>query len=120
MYRYPEKNLKSQNENYCQFDNCSFSLSEPLKIVLATQNKRLIIMCIGCDWQVCLISDVIQHFVDQKVDFDASYVYDDVKGSVDYIHRSGLLHKKILADPAKYLKKSVRFRCFGPVCILFK
>ena len=62
--------------------------------------------------QVCLISDVIQHFVDQKVDFDASYVYDDVKGSIDYIHRSGLLHKKILADPAKYLHKSVRSRCF--------
>jgi hypothetical protein len=69
--------------------------------------------------QVCLISDVIQHFVDQKVDFDASYIYDDVKGSIDYIHRSGLLHKKILADPAKYLKKSVRLRCCQQVFVLF-
>lgn len=64
------------------------------------------LMDLFCLSEVCLISDVIQHFVDQKVAFDSSYVYDDVKRSIEFVHKSGLLHRKILAEPAKYLVKS--------------
>lgn len=64
------------------------------------------IMDLFCLSEVCLISDVIQHFVDQKVAFDSSYVYDDVKRSIEFVHKSGLLHRRILEEPAKYLVKS--------------
>lgn len=59
--------------------------------------------------QVCLLADVIQHFVDQKLDFDCAYVYEDVQKCIEYIHRSGNLHREILSDPAKYLQKNVVF-----------
>eukprot|EP00250_Pteridium_aquilinum_P001422 c11618_g1_i2 orf=584-2458(-) len=64
------------------------------------------LMDLFCLSEVCLISDVIQHFVDEKVAFDSSYVYDDVKRSIEFVHKSGLLHKRILEDPARYLVKS--------------
>ncbi|KAH7373349.1 hypothetical protein KP509_17G051200 [Ceratopteris richardii] len=64
------------------------------------------LMDLFCLSEVCLISDVIHHFVDTKIDFDASYVYEDVKKSIDFVHRSGLLHRRILEEPAKYLVKS--------------
>lgn len=43
------------------------------------------------------------------MEFDSAYVYDDVKRSIDYVHRSGLMHGTVLADPAKYLVKNVSF-----------
>lgn len=54
--------------------------------------------------QVCLLADVIQHFVDQKLDFDCAYVHEDVQKCIEFIHRSGNLHREILSDPAKYLE----------------
>lgn len=57
--------------------------------------------------QVCLLADIIQHFVDQKLDFDCAYVYEDVQKCIEFIHRSGNLHREILSDPAKYLQKNV-------------
>lgn len=59
--------------------------------------------------QVCLLADVIQHFVDQKLDFDCAYVYEDIQKCIEHVHRSGNLHKSILKDPAKYLQKNVCF-----------
>ncbi|KAH7437817.1 hypothetical protein KP509_05G090700 [Ceratopteris richardii] len=64
------------------------------------------LMDLFCLSEVCLISDVIQHFVDTKLAFDASYVYEDVKRSIEFVHRSGLMHRKIIEDPARYLVKS--------------
>ncbi|KAL6012247.1 hypothetical protein ACLOJK_002725 [Asimina triloba] len=61
------------------------------------------------DLLACLIADVVQHFVDAKLDFDASYVYQDVKESLQYVHRSGLMHRGILADPHRYLGQVLRF-----------
>lgn len=58
-------------------------------------------------WQACLISDVIQHFVDQDMEFDSAYVYDDVKRSINYVHRSGLMRREVLSNAAKYLVKNV-------------
>jgi hypothetical protein len=37
--------------------------------------------------QACLLADVIQHFVDQKLDFDCAYVYEDVQKCIEHIHR---------------------------------
>lgn len=56
--------------------------------------------------ETCLISDVIQHFVDRRLDFDSSYVYEDVKKCIDHVHRSQSMHRQILRDPAKYLVKN--------------
>jgi hypothetical protein len=56
---------------------------------------------------VCLLSDIIQHFVDKKMDFDSSYVYEDIKRSIEFVHQSGKMHDKILAEPSKYLVKNV-------------
>lgn len=58
---------------------------------------------------MCLLADVIQHFVDQKLDFDCAYVYEDIQKCIEHVHRSGNLHKSILKDPAKYLQKNVCF-----------
>jgi HAD superfamily 5'-nucleotidase-like hydrolase len=55
---------------------------------------------------VCLLSDIIQHFVDKKMDFDSSYVYEDIKRSIEFVHQSGKMHDKILAEPSKYLVKN--------------
>lgn len=76
------------------------------RISLEHMPNLVALMDLFCLSEVCLISDVIQHFVDQKVEFDASYVYDDVKRSIEFVHKSGLLHKKILEEPGKYLVKS--------------
>eukprot|EP00897_Mesotaenium_endlicherianum_P001267 jgi/Mesen1/1168/ME000124S00205 len=56
--------------------------------------------------ETCLISDVIQHFVDRKLEFDASYVYADVKQCIDHVHRSQSMHRAILRNPSKYLVRN--------------
>ena len=70
--------------------------------------------------QVCLLADVIQHFVDQKLDFDCTYVYEDVQRSIKFIHRSGNLHREILSNPAKYLQKNVCSRYFHLYASLYE
>lgn len=57
--------------------------------------------------QACLIADIVQHFVDAKLEFDARYVYEDVNRAIQYVHNSGLVHRGILADPPRYLVKNV-------------
>lgn len=57
--------------------------------------------------QACLIADIVQHFVDAKLEFDASYVYEDVNRSIQHVHQSGLVHRGILADPKMYLVRNV-------------
>lgn len=61
--------------------------------------------------QACLIADIVQHFVDAKLDFDACYVYQDVNRAIQYVHRSGLVHRGILNDPYRYLVKNVGVPC---------
>ncbi|KAL1803666.1 hypothetical protein ACET3Z_032313 [Daucus carota] len=41
-----------------------------------------------------------------QLEFDASYVYEDVNRSIQYVHRSGLVHIGILSDPQRYLVKN--------------
>ncbi|KAM7472878.1 hypothetical protein LguiA_011061 [Lonicera macranthoides] len=38
----------------------------------------------------CLIADIVQHFVDAKLYFEADYVYQDVNRAIQHVHRSGL------------------------------
>jgi hypothetical protein len=53
---------------------------------------------------------MVQHFVDAKLEFDASYIYQDVNHAIQHVHRSGLVHRGILADPHRYLVKNVSSR----------
>ncbi|WOK94047.1 hypothetical protein Cni_G02749 [Canna indica] len=59
-----------------------------------------------CFSEVCLIADIIQHFMDANLEFDASNVYEDISQAIQHVHKSGLLHKEILSDPPKYLVKN--------------
>ncbi|XP_041999251.1 5'-nucleotidase domain-containing protein DDB_G0275467-like isoform X2 [Salvia splendens] len=59
-----------------------------------------------CFSEACLIADIVQHFVDAKLEFDPSYVYQDVNQAIQHVHRSGLVHRGILSDPQKYLVKN--------------
>ncbi|KAL7093209.1 hypothetical protein ACP275_11G029100 [Erythranthe tilingii] len=59
-----------------------------------------------CFSEACLIADIVQHFVDAKLEFDASYVYEDVNRAIQHVHQSGLVHRGILSDPKKYLLKN--------------
>lgn len=59
-----------------------------------------------CLPEACLISDVIQHFVDRGMPFHPGYVYQDVKAAVGYLHESGVLHGAIAAAPSKYIEDS--------------
>ncbi|XP_020582621.1 5'-nucleotidase domain-containing protein DDB_G0275467 [Phalaenopsis equestris] len=71
------------------------------------QARELIsLMDFFCFSEVCLLADVVQHFIDARLDYDASYVYDDVKHAIQHVHGSGVLHRTILSDPEKYLMKN--------------
>nr|PNR29284.1 hypothetical protein PHYPA_027976 [Physcomitrium patens] len=79
----------------------------PGKHVSAEHIRNLVpLMDLFCLSEVCLLADVIQHFVNQKLRFDCTYVYEDVQKCIKYIHTSGNLHREILSNPAKYLQKN--------------
>lgn len=61
-----------------------------------------------CFSEACLLADVVQHFVDAKLEFDATYIYQDVDRAIQHVHRSGLVHRGILSDPDRYLVKNGR------------
>ena len=52
-----------------------------------------------------LISDVIEFFVQKKLKFDPSYVYNDITKAVGLIHSTKLLHNEIMKNLPLYLKK---------------
>ncbi|CAE6005124.1 unnamed protein product [Arabidopsis arenosa] len=43
-----------------------------------------------CFSEACLIADMVQYFVDAKLEFDASNIYNDVNRAIQHVHRSGL------------------------------
>ncbi|XP_021818888.1 5'-nucleotidase domain-containing protein DDB_G0275467 [Prunus avium] len=59
-----------------------------------------------CFSEACLIADIVQYFVDAKLEFDACYIYQDVNRAIQHVHRSGVAHRGILSDPHKYLLKN--------------
>ncbi|CAA6662261.1 unnamed protein product [Spirodela intermedia] len=96
----------------CYFGRRKLSLDE----IIAAYGTRHIgresahdlvgLMDFFCFSEACLIADVVQHFVDAKLDFDPCYIHEDVNHAIRRVHRSGLLHKTILSDPQKYLVKN--------------
>ncbi|KAI3782115.1 hypothetical protein L2E82_12148 [Cichorium intybus] len=77
------------------------------------QARQLVgLMDFFCFSEVCLIADIVQYFVDAKLEFDASYIYQDVHRAIQYVHRSGLVHRGVLADPQRYLVKNGQFLSF--------
>ncbi|XP_028773629.1 5'-nucleotidase domain-containing protein DDB_G0275467-like [Neltuma alba] len=64
------------------------------------------LMDIFCFSEACLIADMVQYFVDAKLEFDASYIYEDVNHAIQHVHRSGLVHQGILSNPHIYLVKN--------------
>ncbi|XP_047259659.1 5'-nucleotidase domain-containing protein DDB_G0275467-like [Capsicum annuum] len=71
------------------------------------QARELVsLMDFFCFSEACLIADIVQHFVDAKLEFDSRYVYQDVNRAIQYVHNSGLVHRGILADPPRYLVKN--------------
>ncbi|KAJ4833118.1 hypothetical protein Tsubulata_006220 [Turnera subulata] len=64
------------------------------------------LMDLFCFSEACLLADLVQLFVDAKLEFDASYIYQDVRLAIQHVHRSGLVHRGILSDPHKYLVKN--------------
>ncbi|TVU09583.1 hypothetical protein EJB05_43067, partial [Eragrostis curvula] len=96
----------------CFFGRRKLSLSE-IKELYGTrhigrdQALQLVgLMDVFCFSEACLLADIVQHFVDAKLEFDACYVYEDVNQSIQHVHRSGLIHRKILSEPQKFLKKN--------------
>ncbi|XP_021895165.1 5'-nucleotidase domain-containing protein DDB_G0275467-like [Carica papaya] len=59
-----------------------------------------------CFSESCLIADMVQYFVDAKLEFDSCYIYQDVNHAIQHVHRSGLVHRGILSDPHRYLVKN--------------
>ncbi|KAL0428185.1 UNVERIFIED_CONTAM: 5'-nucleotidase domain-containing protein 2 [Sesamum latifolium] len=92
----------------------SFPLSRPeindlygTRHIGRDQAQELVgLMDFFCFSEACLIADIVQHFVDAKLEFDPSYVYQDVNQAIQHVHRSGLAHRGILSDPEKYLVKN--------------
>ncbi|KAF5935899.1 hypothetical protein HYC85_027028 [Camellia sinensis] len=73
-----------------------------------------------CFSEACLIADIVQHFVDAKLEFDAPYVYQDVNRAIQHVHRSGLAHRGILSDSQRYPVKDVRDdELYYNICLLF-
>ncbi|CAL5441255.1 unnamed protein product [Camellia sinensis] len=69
--------------------------------------------------RACLIADIVQHFVDAKLEFDAPYVYQDVNRAIQHVHGSGLAHRGILSDPQRYPVKDVRDdELYSNICII--
>ncbi|TYJ49963.1 hypothetical protein E1A91_A01G171200v1 [Gossypium mustelinum] len=71
------------------------------------QACRLVgLMDFFCFSEACLIVDMVQYFVDAKLEFDACYIYEDVNNAIQHVHHSGLMHRGILSDPHRYLVKN--------------
>ncbi|XVF47837.1 hypothetical protein PTKIN_Ptkin03bG0143000 [Pterospermum kingtungense] len=77
------------------------------------QARKLVsLMDFFCFSEACLIADIVQYFIDAKLEFDACYLYEDVNRAIHHVHRSGLVHRGILSDPHRYLVKNGQLLCF--------
>ncbi|KAE8713984.1 hypothetical protein F3Y22_tig00110202pilonHSYRG00103 [Hibiscus syriacus] len=54
------------------------------------QARHLVgLMDFFCFSEACLIADIVQYFVDAKLEFDACYIYEDVNRAILHVHQSG-------------------------------
>lgn len=61
--------------------------------------------------EACLLSDVIQYMIDNKLAFDPPSIYEDVMKAKDFVH-SGRIHEEIMSNLGVYLKKGFFFQTF--------
>ncbi|KAL5538875.1 hypothetical protein UlMin_044191 [Ulmus minor] len=75
---------------------------------IGRENSRELkgLMDLFCFSEACLIADMVQHFQESGVEYDYSYVNQDVNSAIQHVHQSGLVHNRILADPHRYLVKN--------------
>ncbi|CAG2232353.1 5'-nucleotidase domain-containing protein 3,5'-nucleotidase domain-containing protein 2 [Mytilus edulis] len=55
--------------------------------------------------EMTLLTEVIEYFRENDIQYDPEYVFYDVRGAVQGIHSNGLLHNSILTNLEKYLEK---------------
>lgn len=58
--------------------------------------------------ETTLLSDCIQTFVDGDLSFSPDYISKDVRRAVEFVHSSGVFHRRIMAAPDKFLAPSPR------------
>ncbi|CAC5420649.1 5'-nucleotidase domain-containing protein 2,5'-nucleotidase domain-containing protein 3 [Mytilus coruscus] len=55
--------------------------------------------------EMTLLTEVIEYFRENGIQYDPEYVFYDVRGAVQGIHSNGLLHNSIMTNIEKYLEK---------------
>ncbi|KAL8559232.1 hypothetical protein ACOMHN_040356 [Nucella lapillus] len=56
--------------------------------------------------EIYLIALIIEYFIQNNIEYDPEYVFNDIQTSVQGIHKSGMLHQKIMENLEVYLKKT--------------
>ncbi|MES1920484.1 hypothetical protein MHBO_002149 [Bonamia ostreae] len=59
-----------------------------------------------------LISDIIEFFSEQNIEFNSNYLYIDIQNAFDAVHLDKTIHKNISANPEKYIGSSEKFISF--------
>ena len=55
--------------------------------------------------EMTLLTNIIEFFRENNIQYDPEYVFYDVRGAVQGVHSNGLLHSSILSNLEKYLEK---------------
>jgi len=56
--------------------------------------------------ELCVISDIIQIFIDNNIKFNSKVIYQDIRTVTSGLHQSGELHKRIINNIGTYLEKN--------------
>ena len=56
-----------------------------------------------CHPEISLVASTFQYFLDRNIHFTPEYIFQDIKESVDSIHRNHLLHRHIVQSIEDYL-----------------
>ncbi|XP_076453539.1 5'-nucleotidase domain-containing protein 2-like [Babylonia areolata] len=57
--------------------------------------------------EISLVSLIIEHFVQNNIEYDPEYVFNDIQNAVQGIHKSGKLHQNLMDNLELYLEKTV-------------
>lgn len=60
-------------------------------------------MDLFCHPEISLVASTFQYFLDRNIHFTPEYIFQDIKESVDSIHRNHLLHRHIVQSIEDYL-----------------
>lgn len=56
-----------------------------------------------CLPEVSLLSSITQYFIDKEIHFNPEYIFTDIRDAIDSLHRSQILHGRIVSDIDNYL-----------------